>query len=226
MQMHDTLRSLQGGTVVADLATAFDLTPLQVEGVMRTVMPELAWHLEQNTLSRCGLADLVAALGKGNHARYLDSKPFRDEAALADGRAILSHILGSKTRSRALAAKAARRAGVRQDSVRSMLPALAILTMGALSARAKAGIGEVLDVMPSLGRWSRGSPHADLADILRRGCGAGPHAPAKLRRVVRRALARAGGFKPRGPMRWYLQFMSRPAMGPARAATARLLGTR
>ena len=34
-------------------------------GMMRAVMPELAWHLEQNTLSRCGLADLVVGAADG-----------------------------------------------------------------------------------------------------------------------------------------------------------------
>ncbi len=223
--MHDTRPHLQGGTVVRDLATAFDLAPAQAEAVMRAVMPELARHLEQNTLSRSGLADLVAALGSGHHAKYVDGdKPFSDVAARADGTAILGHILGSKARSRALAARAARQTGVSEGRIRSMLPALAVLAMGGLAVRARASLGEVLKVMPSLGRCSRGSPHADLADILRRGCGAGPYAAPKLRRAVRRAVARAGGFSARGPVRWYLHFMlARPALAPVRAVAARML---
>jgi len=106
--------------------------------------------------------------------------------------------------------------------VRSMLPGLAAVAMGALAGRANGDLGKVLGVMPSLGRWSRGDPHADLADILRRGCGAGPYAKRKLRRVVRRALARAGGFKPRGVLRWYLHFMLRPAISPGRWIVERL----
>ena len=104
-----------------------------------------------------------------------------------------------------------------------MLPALAAVTMGGLAARASGSLGEVLRVMPSLGRWSRGEPHADLADILRRGCGAGPYGPVKLRRVVRRALARAGGFRPRGPLRWYLHFMlAKSVLQPMRWVMERL----
>ena len=145
----------------------------------------------------------------------------------ADGNAILGHILGSKDRSRAVAARAARQARLGDEVVRSMLPGLAAVTMGGLAVRANGGLGEVLGAMPSLGRWSRGNPHADLADILRRGCGAGPYARGKLRRVVRRALARAGGFKPRGALRWYLHFMLvRPAMAPVRTIAPRLGSTR
>jgi hypothetical protein len=224
MQMHDALRYMQGGPAVSDLAAAFDVTPAAAEAVMQAVARELAWHLEKNTISRAGLADLVEALGRGQHAKYLDGGDvFRDQAACADGNAILGHILGSKERSRAVAARAARQARLGQEVVRSMLPGLAAVTMGRLAGRANGSLGEVLGVLPSLGRLSRGDPHADLADILRRGCGAGPFARGKLRRVVRRALARAGGFTPRGVVRWYLHFMLRPAMAPARRIAARLL---
>ena len=228
MHMQDALRHMQGGPAVADLAAAFEVAPAAAEAVMRTVASELAWHLEKNTISRAGLADLVEALGSGHHSKYLEGGDvFRDELVCADGNAILGHILGSKDRSRAVAARAARQAGLGEEVVRSMLPGLAAVTMGGLAVRAKGGLGEVLGAMPSLGRWSRGDPHADLADILRRGCGAGPYARGKLRRVVRRALARSGGFKPRGAVRWYLHFMLvRPAMAPVRKIVARLLPAR
>ena len=223
MQMHDTLRHVHGGAAVAVLAEAFEVTLTQANAALRAVMPELAWHLERNTLSRGGLADLVEALGSGHHASSLgDASAARGEAVRADGNAILGHILGTKDRSRALAARAAREAGLSMQIVASMLPVLAVIAMACLAASAKNSLGEVLAVMPPLGRWSRGSPHADLADILRRGCGAGPYAPAKLRRVVRRAIARAAGFLPRGATRWYLQFMLiRPVSRPVRAIAAR-----
>jgi Bacterial protein of unknown function (DUF937) len=223
MQMHDALRYMQGGPAVSDLAAAFDVTPAAAEAVMQAVARELAWHLEKNTISRAGLADLVEALGSGHHVKYLDGgNVFRDQAACADGNAILGHILGSKERSRTVAARAARQAGLGQEVVRSMLPGLAAVTMGRLAGRANGGLVEVLGVVPSLGPRSRGDPHADLADILRRGCGAGPYAKGKLRRVVRRVLARAGGFKPRGAVRWYMHFMLRPVMTRAQSIASRL----
>ena len=228
MQMQDALRQAQGGGGVADLATAFEIAPAAAEAAMRAVASELAWHLEKNTISRTGLANLVEALGHGHHGKYLEGGDiYRNEAACADGKAILGHILGSKDRSRAVAARAARTAGLGDELVRSMLPGIAAVTMGGLATRANGGLREVLGALPPLGRWSSGNPHADLADILRRGCGAGPYAKGKLRRVVRRAVARAGGFEPRGVLRWYLHFMLvRPAMGPARAIAPRLVWTR
>jgi|SoiMethySBSTD1v2_1073268.scaffolds.fasta_scaffold86773_2 hypothetical protein len=224
MQMHDAVRYMQGGAAASDLAVAFDVTPAAAEVVMRVVGRELTWHLEKNTISCAGLADLVEALGSGHHVKYLDGRDvFRDQAACADGNAILGHILGSKERSRAVAARAARQAGLEQEVVRSMLPGLAAVIMGRLAGRANGSLGEVLGVVPPLGRWGRGEPHADLADILRRGCGAGPYARGKLRRVVRGVLARAGGFTPRGAVRWYMHFMLRPVMTRGQSIASRLL---
>jgi len=228
MQMHDARRHVPGGSVVADLATAFGITSAQAEAVIRTVMPELAWHLQRNTLSRGGLADLVEALGSGHHARYLDGgSVFRDAAAVADGNAILGHMLGSKERSRALAALAARRAGVSEDLVRSMLPGLAAIAMAGLAVRAKRGLGEMVSVIPPLGRWSCGSPYGDLAAILRRRCGVGPYASGRLRHMVRWVIARAIGFQPRGALRWYLDVMlTRPALRSARRVMGRMTRAR
>ena len=226
--MQDTLRHSHGGPVVAVLAEAFEVAPAEADAALRAAIREMAWHMERNTLSRGGLADLVEALGSGHCAGYLDdANAVRGEMVRTDGNAILRHVLGTKDRSRALAARAAREAGLSGRAVASMLPALAVIAMARVAAGAKNGLGEVLAVMPSLGRWSRGSPLADLADILRRGCGAGPYAPAKLRRVVRRAIARAAGFPPRGALRWYVQFMLvRPASRPVRAIAARAIRAR
>jgi hypothetical protein len=223
MQMHDTRRHDHGGAVVAVLADAFEIAPTEAGAALHAVMAEMAWNLERNTLSRGGLADLVEALGSGHHAGYLEhANAVRGEAARADGNAVLGHILGIGDGGHGLAARVAREAGLSVPAVAAMLPALAIVAMARLAAGAKNSLGEVLAVLPPLGCWSRGSPHADLADILRRGCGAGPYAPARLRRVVRRTIARAAGFPPRGAIRWYLQFMLiRPISRPVRTLMAR-----
>jgi len=224
MQMHDTLRSVQGETVAARLAAAFDITHAQAEAVMRAVMPELAWRLETHTLSRGGLADLVEALGSSDHASYLDrADVFRDEAARTHGNAVLGRVLGSKDRSRTLAARAARQSRLDPRLVRAMLPGLGTVAMAMLAVQAKSSLGEILQRTPPLGRLSRGSPHADLADILRRRCGAGPYSPLVLPRTVRRAIARAAGFSPRGAMAWYLTALWRLPRRVLRPLAARVL---
>ena len=209
MQMHDTMRLASGGGVAAKLATAFDITPSAAEAVLRAAMPELNWRLETNTLSRQGLADVVELFGSGNHAKQLDSaaQALRDPAVRTDGEAILGHLLGSKDRSRTVAGRVARQSGLSAATVREMLPALAVVAMATTEIRGQASFRQLLAAVPSLGRWSKGSRHADLADILRRRCGAGPFGPLTLRKEVRRAIARAAGFPLRGPLRWYFHYL-------------------
>lgn len=208
MQMHDTLRQVQVGSLIDELAAAFAIAPGQADAVMRAIMPEFTWHLQKNTLSRGGLADLVEALGSGHHVAYLSAgNAFRDAAVRADGNAILGRLLGSKDASRTLAARAARQSGLSQAQVAAMLPALAAVTMGGLALRAQSGLGEVVAQVPPLGRLGRDNPHADLAGILRRRCGAGRYSPRALPRAVRRAIARAAGFPSRSVIIWYVRFM-------------------
>jgi hypothetical protein len=223
MQMLDPGRAVQGGSAIDRLAACYSISPAQAEAVMRAVGPEFGWHLERNTLSRGGLADLIDALGHGHHVDYLNGgTDLANGAVHQDGKAILGHVLGSKDRSRALAARAARRSGLDVAQVEAMLPALAAITMANLSVRAKASLGDILARVPPQGRFSRGSPHADLSDIVRRRCGAGPYSPRALPRVVRRALGRAAGFGRGGVGSWYVRFMlMRPVVQAMRTVVKR-----
>jgi len=208
MQMHDTLRQLQGQSLIEELAAAFAIPSSRADAVMRAAVPEFAWYLQKNTLSRGGLADLVEALGSGHHVSYLSSgRAFADQGARADGNAILGHLLGSKDTSRGLAARVARRSGLGAPQVEAMLPHLAAVTMGGLALRAQTGLGEIVAQVPLLGRLSCGNSHGDLAGILRRRCGAGIYSPRALPRAVRRAIARAAGFPSRSVIVWYARFM-------------------
>jgi Bacterial protein of unknown function (DUF937) len=221
-RMHDMLPQAQGDANGAVLADA-GITTAQWQAALRAVQSEFAWQLERITLSRAGLADVVELIGRSNHAKRAgDAAALCGEAPRADGHAILGHVLGSTDRGRALAARASRAAGWRGEIGMALLPNLAVAAMAELAASAHKGLGDVLNVLPALGRRSRGSPHADLADIVRRGCGAGPYAPAKLRRAARRRVALAANFPARGVLSWYVQFiLVRPLSRPMRALLAR-----
>ena len=97
MQAIDVIRQAQGGRAIDNLAAHFGIAPAQAEAAIAAVLPELSRHIERNTLSRGGLADIVAALGDGHHARSLDDPgALADPAMRDDGNAILGHILGTR----------------------------------------------------------------------------------------------------------------------------------
>ena len=223
MQMQDALRQAQGGSAADTLVKSYDISPAQARSVVRAVGPAFAWALETASLNRGGLADLVEAVGQIDKVKF-GSNLFHDDAALAHGDRILDRLIGPADARATLAAKIAGRAGVSEDTVAAMLPGLAVLTLATLASRARSTLGALLAVMPSLGRWSKGSPHADLADILRRRCGGGPYASRQLFRVVRRRLARAGGFGSFGAIGWYARYMLlRPASMAMRPLVDRAL---
>jgi hypothetical protein len=192
------------GALLADAS----VTTAQWQAALRAVQSEFAWQLERITLSRTGLADVVDLIGGSAHTLSAsDAVALCGRALTVDGPTILGHVLGGADRGRALAARASRAAGWRGEIGMALLPNLAVAAMSTVAAGAHKGLGDVLNVLPALGRRSRGSPHADLADIVRRGCGAGPYAPAKLRRTVRRRIAQAADFPARGLLSWYGQFI-------------------
>jgi hypothetical protein len=194
------------------LAAAFGLTPREAALVMAAAMPELSWTFEGHTLSRGGLADLVATLATGTLPGGDDAAAFATAGARGEGDVILARFLGGGEQICTLAHRVAALTGVDQGRVRAMLPSLATLAVTSLALRAS-GLSAILKVIPPLGCAAAGNPLADLAGILRRRCGVGPYAARRLRKLVRRELAAAGGFRCDGVASWYVRRMfARPLL--------------
>ena len=156
MSVETAIGNALGDQGIASLANAFGLPQDKTRAVLATVGSELAWNLERNTLSRGGLADLINALGDGTHARLPDSPDaFGDAELRAQGDAILGHIVGTKDKSRGIAAYAARETGVSQGLIKQMLPYLASILMGVLANKAKGGLGDILSRLPNAGGAAR-----------------------------------------------------------------------
>lgn len=149
MNLIDTLLRASDGATVDRMAERAGVSRDDARAVLDAVVPELARGVERNTLSRGGLADIVDALGSGHHEAYLDD-PDRagSEAARHDGNAILGHMLGSKHRSRVIAARAARETSVDAERIKRMLPEIAAISMGGLSRQTLGPLGEIFSQLP------------------------------------------------------------------------------
>ena len=152
--MNPIEKSLAGSpdaTAVARLANQFGTDPAATRAVFATVIEALGQRMERNTLSRGGLADLIRAIGDPHHAGYIQHPELTGSEIMdADGKAILGHVLGSKEKSRAVAARAARASGIPAQTVENMLPQIAALTMGEISRVAQGPIDEILRRIPGL----------------------------------------------------------------------------
>ncbi len=133
------LGSAQEGAV-GRAAQQLGIGSSESSALVKKLVPMLAGGITQSSASPDGIGRLAAALGKGNHQRYLDDpNELEQEAATTDGNAILGHILGSKDVSRRVAAEASAETGIDVATVKKFLPLIAAASMGALSKQTGAG---------------------------------------------------------------------------------------
>lgn len=141
MNLLDMVMGAQGGDVVSQAASRFQLDEGQARSAMGALIPALSRGISRNAADPQGLDDLIGALSRGNHSQYIEQPETLVEPSTVDeGNGILGHIFGSKDVSREVAAKAAETSGVDSSILKQMLPVLASVAMGAMS---KNGFGSV-----------------------------------------------------------------------------------
>ena len=139
MDLMDMLLKGAGSSAMNQIAKNFDLSGDQVGGLLKQLAPALGKGLQRNTQSSSGLDDLIGALKKGNHDRYLDDpSKITSPEAVEDGNGILGHLFGSKDVSRGVAKQAAEQTGISASLIKKMLPMIAGAVMGGLSKQQKA----------------------------------------------------------------------------------------
>lgn len=138
----DAIFGARNGGAVEDLAKNFDLNSSQVNDILRQVTPAMARGVQRNAADDNGLSDLIGALKKGNHGRYVDEPDILTRReTVDDGNSILGHIFGSKDVSRNVARHASNNTGVSDSIIKKMLPVIATMVMGSLAKKATGGLG-------------------------------------------------------------------------------------
>ncbi|MBT8116834.1 MAG: DUF937 domain-containing protein [Gammaproteobacteria bacterium] len=139
MNLLEMLLDNQGLPALQRLASGFGLDEGNVRKVLTEMVPALSRGMHNNLSKQGGLEDLLGALGKGNHQRYIEQpESLSGEEATREGNAILGHLLGSKDVSRRVASHASGKTGVDASLLKKMLPVIATMVMGAVSKQAGA----------------------------------------------------------------------------------------
>ena len=158
MDILDIIRSAQGGSAIGNLANQFGIRPEQAEAVMKEIAPEFRYNLEKRTLSRGGIAELIEMMGTGRFDRYADdADALQDPATVDIGNQVLGEIMGSKTTSRAIAARAASSTGLSATLIKAMLPYFASILMGGLNRSTQGGLADILNRLPQFGGGAGGA---------------------------------------------------------------------
>ena len=179
---------------LSEIGRQFGLDEAQTRAAFEALAPVVAAGVRRNAASDGGLGDLLGAVLKGDHGRYLD-----DPAALgsrdsvADGNAILGHIFGSKDVSRGVAQQLSSQSGIGADILKKLLPVIAAMVMGQIAKKsfgggqASGGGGSLGDILGSVlggGQQAQGGGLGDsLGNVLGGALGhrrALPDAPGQL----------------------------------------------
>ena len=169
MSLLETIISANGGALVKQLADSNGVDPDAALNILAKLVPGLTQQMKANTAEPKGLESLMKALQAGNHQRYLEeeTEAFTPQA-VQDGNAILGHLLGSKDRSRALAAAAAAETGVGDSIIKKMLPQIAAMVMGAMSTQTRSSGGALDNLLGMLGGGQQQQAMGMLASFLDR----------------------------------------------------------
>lgn len=140
MKLLESLLEANGGSVVREMARGLGVDEGQAQSGLEQLVPALARGIQRNASQPGGLDGLLGALASGGHQRYVDRpEELAGRDTVAEGNAILGHILGSKDVSRNVAGRAARESGLDSGLLEKMLPMVAAATMGTLGKQASGG---------------------------------------------------------------------------------------
>lgn len=161
MQVMEALRAAQGGQTIANVARTFGITPAEAEAALAALVPEVGRVIERNTLSRGGVADVVAALGDPRYRQALnDPETLSSPAFQSAGIELLETMLGNKDKSRALAARAAASSGLGEALIKQLLPYMLPMIIAAIAKSGSGALGDILSKLPGGGGGGVMTPSA------------------------------------------------------------------
>ena len=136
MNISELLLDSQNSGAISEIARKLGISEEQARSGVGALVPSVSRGMQHRTKSDIGLKDILDALGKGNHAKYLD-EPERlgKQETIDDGNSILGHIFGSKEVSRNVAKDAASKTGLGSSLMKKMLPIVASMVMASLSKK-------------------------------------------------------------------------------------------
>ncbi|MGD2112530.1 MAG: DUF937 domain-containing protein [Gammaproteobacteria bacterium] len=139
MNLLGMLLDAQDSPAMKQLTSTFGVSEGEARNALTALVPALARGMQNNLAQQQGLENLLGALARGGHQRYIDQPgTIPAEQVTAEGNAILGHLLGSKDVSRRVAGHAAAQTGLDSGLLQRMLPVIATLVMGSVSKQSGA----------------------------------------------------------------------------------------
>jgi hypothetical protein len=131
MGLMETIIGAAQGGAVKTVAKKFGLPEDAAAMAITHIVPHLSKGLQKNMETDEGTESLKTALEDGSHDGALDDPDLLDKDETdEDGKKILGHVMGSKDASRAAARDVAKETGIDEETLKKMMPTVAVMTMG------------------------------------------------------------------------------------------------
>ena len=130
----------QGGQAINHLARAFHVPRPKAKTAILSMLSGLTQHFDEQTLSRGTLARLIELLGKNNYEQVLETPALMGATSTqVIGNDALTALAGREESGR-IASRAATAAGISEMIAEYLLPVVAAMFMGALSAKTRSSL--------------------------------------------------------------------------------------
>lgn len=144
--INDIVQSAQGGQLIDNLSDRLGLASWQTEAAVLALAPALAAALRKAAETPDSFRSIVAVIGEPPHkAAFESADSAHSQESVDAGGAIVDRLFGSAAAAGEVSQLAARTSGLRADVLQRLLPVLASILAGGLSARfAERGLDEAL----------------------------------------------------------------------------------
>ncbi len=145
MSVDHILASAEAQAFTAALASKYGITQQAAQTAVAALLPSMIGGLEKNTMTRDGIAGLMGALSSGHHYTVIaNPEAVGSPDTVADGNAVIGHLLGPKGLPPATLQAAASKAGVPLTAMSGIAPMVAVFVLGWLFRNAGPMLGNIL----------------------------------------------------------------------------------
>ncbi len=136
--LSEIFQNAQGGHAVENLASQFGLSPEQVDGAVKALIPALSMAFLSKLKDPSSLSGLATSLSDGQHtSTFASPDAAQSSETAAKGTDILSQLFGSSHIVTQIAQQASSITGLRAEVLVQMLPVIASVIAGGLATSLK-----------------------------------------------------------------------------------------
>jgi len=149
--LSEIFQNAQGGHAAENLASQFGLSPEQVDGAVKALIPALSMAFLSKLKDPGALSGLVSSVSDGQHtSTFASPDAAQSPETAAKGNDILSQLFGSSHIVTQIAQQASSITGLRPEVLVQMLPVIVSVIAGGLATSLKnQGLGGLLGQLAS-----------------------------------------------------------------------------